>query len=383
MIPKFLAVVLLITAAPSSSLSLDEIPTYIEQKDSERILKRVEANEWSITTTVIQKDYMRMIGARVGKRFHKRVYVADELFWADKFHGKQPTKVPKGLLRDLRKALKSIPNGLKFLTENHFLAVVPVRGIHGSASVGMAFSKDGERYGYYILVDLDEYETTFGNWLEAKLATTYTPEEAITITAANSALDKNPKASILRFLIFHELGHVADFTDQTDAFYDLSWKKIPYVRPEPIVFGHSFKGLDESTEAKLRKEISEIVEQAMTESDPLGIGDWASRFEDVLPQRIKLKFYMKNADRIDFSTFLNIYKNLDKTNLPTLYSATAAGEDFADSIATYIHVVLNELAYEVKVYKDDELVFTYRLTWEEERLKEKRKQVEAILGINS
>ena len=73
------------------------------------------------------------------------------------------------------------------------------------------------------------------------------------------------------------------------------------------------------------------------------------------------------------------YRQLQNTSFPTLYAATNWGDDFAESFANYVHVVLAKRPFEILVEQDGVTQLKYGACWEEARCQEKRKILEAYL----
>jgi hypothetical protein len=73
------------------------------------------------------------------------------------------------------------------------------------------------------------------------------------------------------------------------------------------------------------------------------------------------------------------YRNLARTNFPTMYAATNPGDDFAESFANYVHTRLLGRPFEVSVLEDGRERFRYSACWEEPRCARKRAMIEWLL----
>ena len=74
------------------------------------------------------------------------------------------------------------------------------------------------------------------------------------------------------------------------------------------------------------------------------------------------------------------YAALMNTNFPTLYAATHPADDFAESFANFVHVVLLRQPFEVRIAHDGKRVLQYNGCWNERRCAGKRAFLERLLA---
>jgi hypothetical protein len=77
---------------------------------------------------------------------------------------------------------------------------------------------------------------------------------------------------------------------------------------------------------------------------------------------------------------LDAYERLERTNFPTLYAATHPADDFAESLASFVHTVMLKKPFEIRIYRDGEIAKRYGGCWTEERCAGKRRILEELLG---
>lgn len=75
-----------------------------------------------------------------------------------------------------------------------------------------------------------------------------------------------------------------------------------------------------------------------------------------------------------------IYRALATTSFPTLYAAMNPWYDFAESFATYVHVVLLRKPWEVQVRGIGDDVETFGPCWGQPRCERKERVLRALLG---
>ncbi|MBC7469468.1 MAG: hypothetical protein H7322_09100 [Ramlibacter sp.] len=74
------------------------------------------------------------------------------------------------------------------------------------------------------------------------------------------------------------------------------------------------------------------------------------------------------------------YASLEETNFPSLYAATAPGDDFAEAFASYVHVVLLRRPWEIALSQGGKVVKVVRSCWDQPRCAAKRAVMEQLLG---
>lgn len=105
----------------------------------------------------------------------------------------------------------------------------------------------------------------------------------------------------------------------------------------------------------------------------------ASREEKSFPERPKIRFYASSRDQLPISDAGTIYRKLAGTRFPTLYSSTNPEEDFADSLANYVHVIIQEKPYRVEVLKGEMVIQANEHCWNEPRCASKKKFFDALI----
>ena len=78
---------------------------------------------------------------------------------------------------------------------------------------------------------------------------------------------------------------------------------------------------------------------------------------------------------------LATYGALERTNFATLYAATNPNDDFAESFASYVHTVLMAQPFAIEIHENGRLAKTFKACWSEARCAEKRRILEALLGL--
>lgn len=148
----------------------------------------------------------------------------------------------------------------------------------------------------------------------------------------------------IRYILLHEFGHALGLFSNAHP----SW--IP--SEKPLNMNHPFTKLS----WKLT-ENSEVI----------------SLFEDKFPYRKAIRYYSFEKALLYNDQIIDLYTRLQKyTNFASMQAAITLWEDFAESFATYVHVVLENRPWQIRIERGDGQPMIIDSGWHEERCKEKK-----------
>jgi hypothetical protein len=102
-------------------------------------------------------------------------------------------------------------------------------------------------------------------------------------------------------------------------------------------------------------------------------GKIVSLFDDKIPERKSIRFYSFEKALLANDQIFSTYDNMKKhTNFPSLQAAVNQWEDFADSFATYVHVVLENRPWQVIVETSGQPPLIIASCWNEKRCAKKK-----------
>lgn len=279
-------------------------------------------------------------------------YVAQINAALDLPHRPQAAEVSRDLLADVGAALAELPASVTDRLENSLLGVHFARGLGSSGITDVVATAGGEILGAVILLNVDTLEhRTANQWATWKENTPFDPTGPLAVEARiESTADDNRKNAI-QYILLHEFGHVLGIDSaflpnwwllprqwRADGDYDflsLCWQLAPDQRivPRP---GNDF------------------------------------------PLRSRLAFY--GGNRLGADAPLETYRALGTTGFPTLYAATNAYDDFAESFASYVHCVLMNKPLEIRVLGAAEVLLETDDFWRSGRCPQKGELLAAFLG---
>ncbi|MEY2931117.1 MAG: hypothetical protein RL033_1866 [Pseudomonadota bacterium] len=242
----------------------------------------------------------------------------------------EPTQLPvdHALIQDLVRTVEDLRQPFARLFQRHVCAVVLM---HAAPMTGTLQQLDGSGTRGLILLNVDNLTPPDGDWLALKESTVFAPVPGRVLRGTMARPDEQPRRVLLEFLLVHELTHLLEqiYADDPliEAFKDQSWPRQDALVNTPLVHYPSRKG-----RAPLPDELLEPY------YDLIASGPFASP------------------------------------------AAVSNGrEDFADSVATFMHTMLRGRPWQLDLYRDGQRVRQLRSCWEEARCAEKRRLIERLL----
>jgi hypothetical protein len=279
-----------------------------------------------------------------------------ELLTLDNLYNGYPERprasaVDASLTADVVAALDQIPDSVKRRLSERVAGILFVDQFGGTGFTDSIVDEKGRKTKAFVVLDPTVLgKRTANSWATWKENTPFKADghHGLKATIERPADDNRRQA--IQYILLHELGHAlavgADFhpdwnlkistmPDRRYPFFDLSWS------------------LDRANSR------------------------YVNRFEQQLPERKNVTYYF--GAKLSAKDMAPTYKHLENTNFPTLYAATIPGDDFAESFANYVHVVMMGKPFEIAITQDGSVAERYGPCWKEKRCAAKRKILEDYL----
>lgn len=242
--------------------------------------------------------------------------------------GTQARPVPRELVSDLRAVVEGLPRPFARLFERHVCAVILM---HDAPMTGTLMPLADERTQSIILLDVDKVMLSPNEWLAFKESSAFESVPGRVISGKMADGGDSTRRVLLEFLLVHELGHVVDtaFPDHLllDDFRSISWPRADALARTPLIH---------------------------------------------YPQR---KHVLPLPDR-----HLEPYYDLIAAGaFASPATVSNAQEDFAESLATFMHTIMRGRPWELEVHRDGALVRKLQSCWNEPRCSRKRQLIELLL----
>lgn len=258
-------------------------------------------------------------------------------------------KLDPGLLADVRAAIADLPPKIWDLFGERLLGLYFVENLGGTGYTDYVLDQNSNPVAAYVVFDAAVLTQTKANaWATWKENTPFKDGEADKLNARIETDADDNRKNAIQYILLHELGHVLSVGTNIHPPWNISANDVSKDAEYPFF--------------KLSWDIDR-------EAD-----EYRSIFDAAFPQRSSTVYYF--GAKLPATDMVPTYINLERTNFPSLYAATSPGDDFAESFATYVHVVLMKRPWQIKISHDGTVVHTVKSCWGELRCASK----EAILA---
>jgi hypothetical protein len=263
----------------------------------------------------------------------------------------RPARVDDDLLEDMRAALREMPAVAKRLVEAKLVSISPIEDLGGSAYVERVRRGADAEAAAWMLLDTSVLDRKANAWATWRENTPFVADPTYRIEATIEEPANDTRKNALRYILLHELGHVASFGSGALPNW---WRPPENARTAKFDFFHL------SWRARERK--------------------YVSVFDEAFPERAEVKYYVPKEKRVAASRAREIYEALAKTSFASLYGATNHQDDFAEGFVTFVHVVMQRRPFEIRLYQGDDPPETFRGCWDSPRCADKKAYFARLLG---
>ena len=259
---------------------------------------------------------------------------------------------------DMASALASLVERLPLpilnLLEERLVGVFCVHDLGGTGYADVVYDRQGREHYGLVVLDVDVLrKRTANDWATWKESSYFRPEpeSGISLEVRIEDPPNDTVENAVRFILLHELGHVLGMVSEAHPSW-VDWQSgKPVPLDDPFVALSWLPGRDTPFE---------------------------SRFDEAFPQRKAIRAYAFDRSELSGSDIPETYGNLlHHSDFPTLPAAQNLWEDFAESFATYVHVVLDGRPREARISRDGETVLLAPSCWGTERCAPKQAFMEA------
>jgi hypothetical protein len=256
-------------------------------------------------------------------------------------------------LADVRAAFTELPETLRKRAAEKLAGIYFADDMGSTGFTDQIYDAGGVPKAAFVLLDpsvLDKY--TANGWATWKENTPFRPDSALRLEAIIEDSANDNRMSAIQYILLHEIAHVLSVGAQFHPNWNIAPARVRSTSEFPFFEQSWFVSREEQ--------------------------NYASHFDYAFPQRKSIVYY--SGARLPGSAMLAAYERLDKTNFPTLYAATHPADDFAESLASFVHTVILKKPFEIRIYRDGEIAKRYGSCWTEARCAEKRRILEEFLG---
>lgn len=266
-----------------------------------------------------------------------------------------PYLIPPDFLMDVQAAVAELPAIVKSKLEPRLLGIFFASGVGSSAITDVVAGPDGRVLGALVLFDAEAFLMRSANaWMAWKESTPFAANADFELRALIADQANDHRQSALQYLLLHEFGHVLS----VDTEFLPNW----------WIGSQKFRDTEEYSFLSICWQI------AMN-------GNIIPLIRHHFEQRPLLTYYgspQLNADQMPA-----VYQALSRTAFPSLYASTSVYEDFAESFATYVHVVLMHKPWQIQLFQHANAVVDFADYWTSSRAQRKAQLFAEFLGAHA
>lgn len=247
----------------------------------------------------------------------------------------------------LKSIISRLPEPVKRLAEERVIGIFIVNNLGSSGYTEAVRDEDGnDTYAIMVFDRKVLLQRTANEWATWKEDSVFQPKTSghTTLHMKIETRENDTTVNAIRFILLHELGHAMGMASIVHPPWDDS-------NPADSI-GLSFPKLS----WRINKE-----------------GKIISSFDDAFPERTSIRYYSFEKALLSNDQIVSTYKNMvEYTNFPSLQAAANQWEDFAESFATYVHVVLEKRPWQVIVETSSQPPLIIDSCWNEKRCAQKK-----------
>lgn len=262
---------------------------------------------------------------------------------------------PQDFHDDVKSAIADMPHAVQRLLESSLLGVFFANGLGSSAITDVVADAEGTILGAVVALDVGSFiDRSANEWATWKENTPFIALPLMTLEAAIASPGHDTRRQALQYLLLHEFGHVLTACRATLPNW---WQTLPDLRgahPWPF-FDLCWKMDDE--------------------------GQILPKPEHDFALRPYVAYY--SGANLSTDELLSVYAALEQTGFASLYGATNVYDDFAEAFANYVHVVLMQRHYQLRILCDGIALFEPEPFWQSERSRDKAQYMQAFLAMDA
>lgn len=249
----------------------------------------------------------------------------------------QPAKHWESFADEVWQAIDELPPEVKIHLNKHVIGIFLVSDLGSSAHTDTI--RDSEALGFIVL-DSQALNRTANEWASWKENTPFNPYTGMETKVFIESKTQNLRKNAISYIILHELGHLVGVAEGAHANW---WDKGD---PNNYTFA--------SISWTLRN------------------GSLDSKWDDMFQKRSRVRFYADKMLQLTGDERTGIYANLEKTDFVSLYAATGIYDDFAETYAMYVHVVMQKRPWKLDILREGKPIFRMAEPILQARCKNKR-----------
>lgn len=278
-------------------------------------------------------------------------FLVDYIALDNQLNGYSQTPKPaidsQAFAAEVAQAVDEFPPAVKKQLNDHALGIFLVTELGTSAYTELLKDAAPRTLGFIVL-DFQALDKTANAWASWRENTPFKSSPALETRVIIEPEAQDLRKNAISYVVLHELGHLVGVARGAHASW---WDKA---RPAD----HPFSAI------------------SWTSRQDTVISRWDEAFSD----RRRVRFYAAAKEQLPADLRPETYAALAKTDFVSLYAATGIHDDFAETYAMYVHVVLQGRPWQLTLRRDDHAIFTMNAPILQERCAKKRVFLSTLVG---
>ena len=251
---------------------------------------------------------------------------------------------------DVRAVIAELPDQVQKHLQEHVVGVFLVTDL-GSTAYSDALRDFQTHKSGFIVLDVTALSKTANAWATWREVTPFEMSPEVTLEVRIADELQNDHRLAISFILLHELGHLVGAASESHALWWTGGNPSAY----------PFSALSWKAEN----------------------GRVASRWDTTFSDRDKVQFYARETSRLPAQLAHRIYSQLLNTDFVSLYASTSVYEDFAETYAMYVHVVMQDRPWALKLQSAGKDLVEFAELIGQDRCKEKREYISRLMQEES
>ena len=248
---------------------------------------------------------------------------------------------------DIISAFVNLPEAVQKHFREYTVAVFLVRQLGGTAYGEVLREYEDIRKGFIVL-DVEPLKRAANEWAAWKENSAFAGNGPYRLEAIIEKKEPADRIHAIQYILLHEIGHMVGFAER--AYPNL----LKGGDPEKWSF------------SKLSWRSSN--------------GDYESRFDDDFEKRKSVRYYRFDDAELRSEDIPGVYQSLVRTDFVSLYAATSMYDDFAETYAMYVHVVVQDRPWTLRIMRGSEKVEEIDRPILERRCSAKKEFLDELFG---
>jgi hypothetical protein len=248
---------------------------------------------------------------------------------------------------DIVEAITELPQSVRNHIRDHLVAVFLVEELRGTAYCELLKNFDKNRLGF-IVIDVGALSRKANEWATWKENSPFAIDGVYTIEAEIEQERDNSRKAAIQYVLLHEIGHLIGVAKEAHPNWIIGGdpQKLSFSMLSWLSLGGGLKG--------------------------------ESKFDTTFRNRKHLRYYSFDDAQLTCNEIDATYDQLIQTDFVSLYAATNAYDDFAEAYVMYVHVVLQNKPWKIRIIKEGNTVRSLINPILEKRCETKRRYLDAI-----